>query len=90
MGSQEQKQHFSVNLLDWYMGQPTGFAVASPQQSLFYMGIGDYASADTGGYGNSVFQSFYREFSYRAALAEAPEEDVLKNWEGLRLLLPCT
>lgn len=47
------------------------------------MGIGNYAAADKSGYGDSVLRAFFTAFPDVAALAAAPEQELLKMWEGL-------
>ena len=51
---------------------------------LYYTsGVGDYASADQSRSCKAVFSPFYRRTPDVKALAECPEEKLMKLWEGL-------
>lgn len=54
-----------------------------PAQCLLYLGIGDHAAADESGGSEAIFSQVHRRTSDPAALAECPEEKLLKLWEGL-------
>ena len=75
------------------IGQPSAGLVSGKQKEtslekrqkpVFYLGVGDYASADPGGGGKSrTSAGLYRNCRMWPALAACPEERLLKLWEGL-------
>ncbi|WFR65450.1 A/G-specific adenine glycosylase [Paenibacillus amylolyticus] len=83
MGLQEQKQHFSVNLLDWYMINRRDLPWRR-HNNPYFTWVSEIMLQQTRV--DTVipyFNRFIGNFPTVRALAEAPEEDVLKNWEGL-------
>ncbi|WP_253509374.1 A/G-specific adenine glycosylase [Paenibacillus xylanexedens] len=83
MGLQEQKQHFSVNLLDWYMVNRRDLPWRR-HNNPYFTWVSEIMLQQTRV--DTVipyFNRFIGNFPTVQALAEAPEEDVLKNWEGL-------
>lgn len=83
MGLQEQKQHFSVNLLDWYMINRRDLPWRR-HNNPYFTWVSEIMLQQTRV--DTVipyFNRFIGNFPTVQALAEAPEEDVLKNWEGL-------
>ncbi|MGF9700743.1 A/G-specific adenine glycosylase [Paenibacillus sp. MABNR03] len=83
MGLMEQKQHFSVNLLDWYMINRRDLPWRR-HHNPYFTWVSEIMLQQTRV--DTVipyFNRFIANFPTVQALAEAPEEDVLKNWEGL-------
>ncbi|MFK0526202.1 A/G-specific adenine glycosylase [Paenibacillus illinoisensis] len=83
MGLMEQKQHFSVNLLDWYMINRRDLPWRR-HNNPYFTWVSEIMLQQTRV--DTVipyFNRFIANFPTVQALAEAPEEDVLKNWEGL-------
>ncbi|MCG7380396.1 A/G-specific adenine glycosylase [Paenibacillus sp. ACRSA] len=83
MGLIEQKQHFSVNLLDWYMINRRDLPWRR-HNNPYFTWVSEIMLQQTRV--DTVipyFNRFIGNFPTVQALAEAPEEDVLKNWEGL-------
>ncbi|PAF28505.1 A/G-specific adenine glycosylase [Paenibacillus sp. 7516] len=83
MGLMEQKQHFSVNLLDWYMLNRRDLPWRR-HNNPYFTWVSEIMLQQTRV--DTVipyFNRFIANFPTVQALAEAAEEDVLKNWEGL-------
>ncbi|WP_418040303.1 A/G-specific adenine glycosylase [Paenibacillus xylanilyticus] len=83
MGLMEQKQHFSVNLLDWYMINRRDLPWRR-HNNPYFTWVSEIMLQQTRV--DTVipyFNRFIANFPTVQALAEAAEEDVLKNWEGL-------
>ncbi len=83
MGLIEQKQHFSVNLLDWYMINRRDLPWRR-HNNPYFTWVSEIMLQQTRV--DTVipyFNRFIGNFPTVQALAEAPEEEVLKNWEGL-------
>ncbi|WP_431523656.1 A/G-specific adenine glycosylase [Paenibacillus pabuli] len=83
MGLMEQKQHFSVNLLDWYMINRRDLPWRR-HNNPYFTWVSEIMLQQTRV--DTVipyFNRFITNFPTVQALAEAAEEDVLKNWEGL-------
>ncbi|MBU5355909.1 A/G-specific adenine glycosylase [Paenibacillus barcinonensis] len=83
MGLQEQKRHFSVNLLDWYMINRRDLPWRR-HNNPYFTWVSEIMLQQTRV--DTVipyFNRFITNFPTVQALAEAPEEEVLKNWEGL-------
>lgn len=83
MGLLEQKRHFSVNLLDWYMVNRRDLPWRR-HNNPYFTWVSEIMLQQTRV--DTVipyFNRFIGNFPTVQALAEAPEEDVLKNWEGL-------
>lgn len=53
------------------------------EECLLYLGVGDYASADQSRSCKPYFLRFIGELPDVKALAECPEEKLMKLWEGL-------
>ena len=47
------------------------------------VGVGDYVAADASGSGKPYFERFTKRLPDVEALAECPEDELLKLWEGL-------
>jgi len=83
MGLLEQKRHFSVNLLDWYMINRRDLPWRR-HNNPYFTWVSEIMLQQTRV--DTVipyFNRFIGNFPTVQALAEAPEEEVLKNWEGL-------
>ncbi|MGD0035353.1 A/G-specific adenine glycosylase [Paenibacillus illinoisensis] len=83
MGLMEQKQHFSVNLLDWYMINRRDLPWRR-HNNPYFTWVSEIMLQQTRV--DTVipyFNRFIANFPTVQALAEAAEEEVLKNWEGL-------
>lgn len=83
MGLLEQKRHFSVNLLDWYMVNRRDLPWRR-HNNPYFTWVSEIMLQQTRV--DTVipyFNRFIGNFPTVQALAEAPEEEVLKNWEGL-------
>ncbi|MCM3175768.1 A/G-specific adenine glycosylase [Paenibacillus sp. MER 99-2] len=83
MGLIEQKQHFSVNLLDWYMINRRDLPWRR-HNNPYFTWVSEIMLQQTRV--DTVipyFNRFIGNFPTVQALAEAQEEEVLKNWEGL-------
>nr|WP_154896875.1 A/G-specific adenine glycosylase [Paenibacillus xylanexedens] len=83
MGLMEQKQYFSVNLLDWYMINRRDLPWRR-HNNPYFTWVSEIMLQQTRV--DTVipyFNRFIANFPTVQALAEAAEEDVLKNWEGL-------
>jgi len=83
MGLMEQKKHFSVNLLDWYMINRRDLPWRR-HNNPYFTWVSEIMLQQTRV--DTVipyFNRFIANFPTVQALAEAAEEDVLKNWEGL-------
>jgi len=83
MNAEEQKQYFSINLLDWYRANKRDLPWRR-SKNPYYIWISEVMLQQTRV--ETVIPYFHRFtelFPTVAALAEAPEDEVLKAWEGL-------
>ena len=70
-------------LLDWIAAGRTQPALAAAPRPLRGLDLRGHAPADAGRQRDALLRTLAGPLSVRAALAEAPLDDVLKAWEGL-------
>ncbi|UJF32817.1 A/G-specific adenine glycosylase [Paenibacillus hexagrammi] len=83
MYSEDKKRHFSVNLLEWYRAHKRDLPWRR-SKNPYHIWISEVMLQQTRV--ETVIPYFHRfteQFPTVEALANAPEEDVLKAWEGL-------